>query len=142
MREDWNRRAKDDANYYVGFGRQRQSEEEFLASAGEIVPRLEAEFFRLPAAPSKERRALDIGCGPGRLMIPMSRHFGEIHGVDISDEMVKLAGHKLAGIPSAHAHVNSGSDLSLFGDGYFDFVYSWIVFQHIPSQNIVRNYLR
>src|SRR5260370_34973868 len=135
MREDWNRRAKDDANYYVGFARQRQSEEEFLASAGEIVPRLEAELFRLPAAPTEDRRALDIGCGPGRLMIPMSRHFGEIHGVDISDEMGKLAGHKLAGIPSAHAHVNSGADLSLVGAGYFDFGYSWLVLQRIHSHD-------
>ena len=24
-------------------------------------------------------------------MRPMSRHFGEIHGVDVSDEMIRLA---------------------------------------------------
>ena len=36
-------------------------------------------------------RALEIGCGPGRLMKPLSRNFGEIHGVDVSDEMVRLA---------------------------------------------------
>ena len=47
-------------------------------------------------------RALEIGCGPGRLMRPMSRHFVEIHGVDVSDEMIALAKEKLRDIPNAH----------------------------------------
>jgi len=63
-------------------------------------------------------------------------------GVDISDEMVALARRTLAAVPHAHVQVNSGSDLSLFPDGYFDFVYSWIVFQHIPSKDVVLGYLR
>ncbi|PYT22466.1 MAG: hypothetical protein DMG57_35255 [Acidobacteria bacterium] len=142
MREDWNRRAKSDANYYVAFAGERQDEEEFLATAAEVVPTLESQFFRLPPASTESRRALDIGCGPGRLMIPMSRHFGEVHGVDISEEMVALARQKLARIPNAHVHVNSGSDLRMFDDGYFDLVYSWIVFQHIPSKEVVLGYLR
>ncbi|HEV3196316.1 MAG TPA: class I SAM-dependent methyltransferase [Bryobacteraceae bacterium] len=142
MREDWNRRAREDANYYVAFARQKQSEEEFLATGAEIVARLESEFFRLPPAPLEARRALEIGCGPGRLMIPMSKHFGEIHGVDISEEMAVLARQNLARVQNAHLHVNSGSDLSMFNDCYFDFIYSWVVFQHIPSKEIVLSYLR
>lgn len=142
MRQDWNRRAKEDANFYVAFARENQTEEEFLASAREVVARLEAEFCRLPPTPKEDRRALEIGCGPGRLMLPMSRHFGEIHGVDISDEMVALARRTLAAVPHAHVQVNSGSDLSLFQDGYFDLVYSWIVFQHIPGKDVVLGYLR
>lgn len=140
MRADWNRRAREDANYYVAFA--TMNDEEFLATGARAVGGFEAEFHRLPPAAVGDRRALEIGCGPGRLMIPMSRHFGEIHGVDISDEMVALAKQKLAGTPNAHAHVNSGCDLSLFDDGYFDFVYSWIVLQHIPSKEVVLSYLR
>jgi hypothetical protein len=30
----------------------------------------------------------------------------------------------------------------MFADAYFDFIYSYIVFQHIPSREIVLNYLR
>jgi hypothetical protein len=62
--------------------------------------------------------------------------------VDVSEEMVALAGKRLSGIPNAQAHVNSGSDLSLFPDASFDLVYSWIVFQHIPGKDIVLSYLR
>src|SRR5581483_9630983 len=124
MRQDWNRRAKEDARFYVAFARENQTEEEFLASSREVVERLEAEFFRLPPKSGAGRRALEIGRGPGRLLLPMSRHFEEIHGVDISDEMVELARRTLAGAPHAHVQVNSGSDLSLFQDAYFDLFYS------------------
>jgi len=142
MREDWNRRAREDANYYVAFAREKQDDEEFLATAKAIVPTFEAEFARLPPAPKTGRRALEIGCGPGRLMIPMSEHFGEIHGVDISDEMAARARKNLAGIAHAHVHVNSGTDLGMFQDGYFDFVYSFVVFQHIPDKEVVLSYIR
>jgi len=72
----------------------------------------------------------------------MSRHFVEIHGVDVSDEMIALAREKLADVPSAHAHVTDGASLSQFEDESFDFVYSYAVFQHIPSREVVLQYLR
>jgi SAM-dependent methyltransferase len=142
MRAEWNHRATKDAHFYVAFGRQNQSEEDFLATAAEVVPVFEREFVRLRPAMPSERRALEIGCGPGRLMLPMSRHFGEIHGVDVSEEMAALARTRLADVPGAQVHVTSGADLGVLADAYFDFVYSYIVFQHIPSREIVLNYLR
>ncbi len=148
MRADWNRRAREDAHFYVAFGRRSQQEQEFLASAAEVTSALEPEFSRLPHGsrlPNDSevaRKALEIGCGPGRLMRPMSRHFGEIHGVDISDEMIRLAQEQLKDIPHARVHVTPDSSLSMFSGGSFDFVYSYIVFQHIPDRDIVLNYLR
>jgi SAM-dependent methyltransferase len=142
MRSDWNRRALEDANFYVAFGRRNQDEREFLSTAAEVTSALETEFSRLPPASPDRRSALEIGCGPGRLMRPMSRHFGEIHGADISDEMIRLAGEQLKDIPHAHVHVTPDSTLSMFADGSFDFVYSYIVFQHIPNRDVVLNYLR
>jgi SAM-dependent methyltransferase len=142
MRADWNRRAREDVHFYVAFGRRSQDEQEFLASAAEVMSALESEFPRLPASSSDVRRALEIGCGPGRLMRSMSRHFDEIHGVDISDEMVRLAQDQLKDIPQAHAHLTPDSSLSMFADNSFDFVYSYIVFQHIPNRDVVLNYLR
>jgi SAM-dependent methyltransferase len=141
MREDWDRRAREDAFYFAAFGRQRQDDHEFLASASDVVPTLECELVRLPPARTSERRALEIGCGPGRLMLPMSRHFGEIHGVDISQEMAALARERLCGVPRAHVHVVGGDGSLPFPEGYFDFVYSYIVFQHIPDAEVVLRYL-
>jgi len=141
MRADWNRRARKDAHFYVAFGRRSQDEQEFLAGAAEVMSALQPEFSRLPPSSSDARSALEIGCGPGRLMRPMSRQFGEIHGVDISDEMVRLACDQLKDIPHAHVHVTPDSSLGMFADNSFDFVYSYIVFQHIPNRDVVLNYL-
>jgi SAM-dependent methyltransferase len=138
MRDDWNSRAGEDANYYVAFGRRDQDEDEFFASAASVVRTLEWELPRL----SGRDAALEIGCGPGRLMRPLSRHFTEIHGVDVSDAMIALARQRLRHTPNAFPHHSSGSDLSLFPDEKFDFVYSYAVFQHIPSREVVFQYLR
>jgi ubiquinone/menaquinone biosynthesis C-methylase UbiE len=143
MRAEWNQRAREDAHYFVAFGRRDQDDEEFFSTASDLVRELETELKRLPAGvPAVQRRALEIGCGPGRLLRPMSRWFGEIHGVDVSDEMIARANEKLRDIPHAHAHHASGSDLALFPANHFDFVYSYAVFQHIPSSDVVFSYLR
>ncbi|MDQ6707063.1 MAG: hypothetical protein M3Z85_13940, partial [Acidobacteriota bacterium] len=49
MRAEWNERAREDANYYVAFGRREQDDEEFFATGADVVRSLEAELKRLPA---------------------------------------------------------------------------------------------
>src|SRR5450631_679450 len=128
MREDWNARAREDAGYYVAFGRRDSDDVEFFATATEVIKGLEWELRRVPLAQRGNWRALEIGCGPGRLMRPMSRHFVEIHGVDVSDEMIAIAKQRLADLPNAHPHHTDGASLSLFQDETFEFVYSYAVF--------------
>ncbi len=142
MRAEWNDRAREDAHYFVAFGRRDQDDDGFFETGAALAKELESELKRLPPAAPSTRRALEIGCGPGRLMRPLSRHFGEIHGIDVSDEMIARAKHNLREIPHAYPRAASGSDLSAFSDGYFDFVYSYAVFQHIPSAEVVLSYLR
>jgi len=141
MRADWNERAREDAYYYVAFGRKGQDDDEFFATAADVVRSLEQALKRLPAGDRRSRRALEIGCGPGRLMRPMSWNFGEIHGVDVSDEMVRMAVQKLESVPNAFPRRTNGTDLSGYEDEFFDFVYSYAVFQHIPSAEVVFSYL-
>src|SRR5258707_518697 len=142
MRADWNQRAVEDAYYYVAFGRRGQDDQEFFDSAADVIHALESELKRLPPADRRSRRALEIGCGPGRLMRPMSWNFGEIHGVDVSDEMIVLATENLKNIPNAFPVHSDGTGLSNYPDEMFDYVYSYAVFQHIPSADIVFSYLR
>src|SRR5579862_4784829 len=110
MRADWNARAGEDAYYYVAFGRREQDDEEFFSTAADVLRLLTGELKRLRGRDA----ALEIGCGPGRLMRPMSAHFGEIHGVDVSDEMIRLAEERLRSTPNAHPHRSSGADLAEF----------------------------
>src|SRR5436853_2390430 len=120
MREEWNQRALEDAHYYVAFARRGQDEDEFFATAAEVVRGLEAELKRLAPGDRRARKALEIGCGPGRLMRPMSWNFGEIHGVDVSDEMIRLAQEKLSNVPNAFPVLNDGTGLACYKDEAFD----------------------
>src|SRR5262249_53268956 len=145
MRDDWDRRAREDALYYVAFGRRQQSEEEFFgtAAAAQVLYAIRIELVRFPPfTDPKNLTALEIGCGPGRLLVPLSRFFGHVIGVDVAPEMVERARLNLAGISNARAEVCSGADLSAFDDESFDFCYSYAVFQHIPSREAVWSYLR
>src|SRR5260370_30003116 len=112
MRADWNGRAVEDAYYYVAFGRKGQDDNEFFASAADVVHALEADLKRLPPSPRRARRALEIGCGPGRLMRPMTWNFGEIHGVDVSDKMTPPAVQKLEYVTNDLPHATDGTSLS------------------------------
>jgi len=117
----------------------------FLPGGRDPVERLRHEQMRLPATANRRTwRALEIGCGTGRLMRVFSRDFGEIHGVDmsISNEEAESARQRLADIRHAHVHVTSGPGLPQFADESFDFVYSCDVFRRVPDREMVLDYMR
>ena len=62
--------------------------------------------------------------------------------MDISGEMIRQAKESLRNHPNAHVFQNNGSDLSVLGDIQVDFAFSYIVFQHIPSREVIRNYVK
>jgi SAM-dependent methyltransferase len=141
MRRDWDDRARSDAKYYVACQRRNQSDEEFDGGAQDIVARARRDYPHLPAAETRERRFLEIGCGLGRLMRSLAVDCGEIHGVDISPEMAAVGRTRLAHIPHAHFHVARNNDLAAFASASFDFVFSYAVFQHIPERALVFRYI-
>lgn len=79
-------------------------------------------------------RALDFGCGAGRLSQALADIFPEVCGVDISTSMIELA-QKFNKRPDRCKYIlNEQNNLGLFADGYFDFIYSSITLQHMePS---------
>jgi ubiquinone/menaquinone biosynthesis C-methylase UbiE len=87
-------------------------------------------------------RVLEIGCGAGRVTRALARFFGEVHAVDVSGEMVRLAKLALQDHPNASVYQNNGKDLTVVPEIPFDFAFSSIVFQHIPSREIIENYVR
>jgi SAM-dependent methyltransferase len=76
-------------------------------------------------------RALDFGCGVGRLTQALSTHFEEAHGVDVAASMIKLANELKPPEQNCHYHLNEEQDLGLFADDFFDFIYSRLVLQHM-----------
>ncbi len=91
---------------------------EILAEAtGEIVALLESW-----GSIGREKRALDIGCGIGRLEVALSPRLSEIHGVDVSERMVAAARRRCSGVPNASFSTCSGLDLAGIGDDRYDLV--------------------
>jgi 2-polyprenyl-3-methyl-5-hydroxy-6-metoxy-1,4-benzoquinol methylase len=77
-------------------------------------------------------KALDFGCGVGRLVIPLADVANEVTGVDISQSMLNEARKNCDERLINNVHfIKSNDDLSLLKDKY-DFIHSVIVFQHIP----------
>ena len=87
-------------------------------------------------------RVLDAGCGIGSLLqiIYSEGKNLELYGIDISKEMLKIAGQKL----------NDNAELSLksvekidFKDRSFDYIFSIDAFHHYANQKLaIRNFYR
>jgi len=98
---------------------------EFYASGqGEIdalVDKVSQMFgaWRTPAS------ALDFGCGVGRLSLAMTKWASSVTGYDISPGMLRLARDRTAAAASLRFTQE-------FPRGPFDWINSFIVFQHIP----------
>lgn len=84
------------------------------------------------------RRALDFGCGVGRLTQPLAAHFEKVDGVDIAPSMIELARTYNRHGDRVEYHLNASDNLELFADGTFDFIYSNITLQHMESRHSKR----
>ncbi len=104
----------------------------FARGRAEIDAALE-ELDRRGVRPSTDR-ALDFGCGVGRLSQALAERFEAVDGVDISRTMVERARDFNRHGERCRYHVNTVPDLALFGDATFDFIYSNITLQHIPPE--------
>lgn len=144
MQRDWDERARQNARYYVATAKEEWTDEEFFSSGRRTIEN-EVLTDMINICQGKDpgqMRVLEIGCGAGRVTRALAGLFGEVHGVDISGEMVKLARQALSDFPNAHVYQNNGRDLSVLPEGPFDFAFSSIVFQHIPSREVIANYVR
>ncbi len=84
--------------------------------------------------PLRRRRALDFGCGVGRLSQALAEHFDRVVGVDIAESMAQRARDYNRHGDRVEYRVNTTDDLKIFDGGSFDFVYSNITLQHIPPE--------
>src|SRR5438874_9403467 len=144
MRADCDQRARENARYYVNTEKTDWTDDEFFRSGEQTVAEeILTDMINIcQGKDPKQMTVLEIGCGAGRVTRALSNLFGEVHGVDVSGEMVKQARAALADRPNAHIYQNNGVDLSVVGNAVFDFAFSTIVFQHIPIRDVIENYVR
>lgn len=148
-KDTWNQLAKEDAEYYILSDKDKKGgkwdQASFLNKGKEqwLGFKNLLGHYGLAGATGKEKTALDMGCGVGRMAFAMSNDFKEVFGVDVSEIMIEKAQEyqKALGIANAKFSVNNGADLSSFSDGSLDFIFSYIVLQHCPSSKQVLKYI-
>ena len=114
--------------------------EEFFRTGEADAERALARAHEL-GRPARRVRALDFGCGVGRVTRALAGRFGEAVGVDLSESMVEQARRLNAKVANARFLVNAQPDLGELEDASFDLVYSRIVLQHLSSAGEALRYV-
>ena len=87
-------------------------------------------------------KALDFGCGIGRVTRALGKKFNKVYGVDISKKMINEAKKVNSNYRNIFFLNNTENNLKKFQDNHFDFVYSHITLQHIPKVEWIKNYIK
>ncbi len=137
MKGDWDRRARENARYYIATS-VPDDEAEFDASGARDVRYF---FDGIEHLLHASAVVLDIGCGIGRMDRHVAPRVKRLAGIDVSGEMVARARERLADLPNVEYHEGDGWSLAPLRSGSFDLVFSHIVFQHLP-RDVTRSYFR
>jgi SAM-dependent methyltransferase len=111
------------------------------ATVADTLARLERIFGTLPLD-----RALDYGCGVGRLLLPLARRSRAVVGADVAPAMLAEAERNLARAELGNATLREANDL--LGDDAdpgFDLIVSMITLQHLEpahALDVTRRLLR
>ena len=143
MKRDWDERARRNAKWFINTVKAEQSDEEF-----DELGRLEVEGligadlrFLTRGRDPQRLRALEIGCGLGRMTRALARLFGEVEATDVSGEMIRRARERLRDLPNVTLHETSGLDCRALPAESFDLIFSVYVFQHVPDVAAIRSNL-
>jgi SAM-dependent methyltransferase len=138
MREDWDRRAREgaEASIYTGA-------DDFVTSGEANYNQLLRPYLPilLRGKPAKDCRIVEIGCGIGRMTQWLAANFGFVDALDVSSAMLEAAQQRLGHLANIAFHLGSGSDLAPLASDSADLVFSYIVFQHIPSRSAIQGYV-
>ncbi len=125
---DWSVRQSEEASvalYSLG------SPQVLEAATGEIVDVLDGWGVL-----GETRRALDLGCGIGRLEQALSPRLGALCGIDVSSEMIQVARRRCASLPNVSLSECSGRDLRGWEDASFDLVFAVDSFPYLVQSGM------
>ena len=137
MREDWNERARQDAFLYIASWRKDWDEASFFASGEEDYLSLVAPVLQKLSFDPSAKSMAELGCGAGRMTRAFAQRFRSVSAVDISEEMQSRAKAFLHEFKNIGWIPTDGKSLVNLESASLDFVFSYLVLQHFPSQELV-----
>jgi ubiquinone/menaquinone biosynthesis C-methylase UbiE len=130
----WEKLAKENPKYYIFTDKGKNiSEKDFIESGKRDYKRL----IKDDKLVDKKGIALEIGCGIGRILPFMANDFDCAFGVDISKEMIEQAIKRIGHIKNIGLIETNGTSIPLV-DESVDFIFSYLVFQHFKTIEMVR----
>lgn len=81
-------------------------------------------------------RVLELGCGVGRIGRELARNCAHWTGVDISEQMIKHAQERMAGLDNIAFHQLHRSSLDMIPDAGIDKAYSLAVLCHMDKEDL------
>ncbi|MEN6292829.1 MAG: class I SAM-dependent methyltransferase, partial [Methanobacterium sp.] len=146
LKKNWNGLAKNNALWAIKTEKKEWGFEEFFKTGIIDIDNLINNLNTLKINISNNK-ALDFGCGVGRLTQGLSNYFECVYGVDISKTMINKANEFNINEFNNKCIflLNESETLALFDDDEFDLVYSNITLQHMDpkySKSYVEEFLR
>lgn len=142
MRRDWDERARRNAFHYIASWKQKWDLQSFLASGEKDYEALVAPVMERCGVRAAGEMMIELGCGAGRMTRSFARRYKRVMAIDISAEMLQRARE----IDTRQENILwvrvGGADLSCVADNSTDFLFSYLVLQHLPTDDLVFGYIR
>ena len=137
MRRDWDQRARRDAFLYIASWRKDWDEASFFESGEKDYLRVVQPILRKLQFDPANNSMVELGCGAGRMTRSFAQRFQSVTAVDISAEMQSRAKEYLQSFSNVRWVLSNGETLSCVESASVDFVFSYLVLQHMPDKEIV-----
>lgn len=137
MRRDWDERARRDAFLYIASWRTDWDEASFFESGEQDYLRLVHPILRKIQFDPTSKAMAELGCGAGRMTRSFAQRFLSVFAVDISAEMQSRAKQYLGSFSNIRWILSNGETLSDLESASVDFVFSYLVLQHMPTKETV-----
>jgi SAM-dependent methyltransferase len=141
-RSAWDEAGRRNPFYYIATERSDWNVDAFFASGESLLQRRIDPWLSKTLKDTRAATALEIGAGVGRLSRALSHRFAEVIAVDIAPSMAAKGRELNSDRRNLRFAVNAGNDLSEVASGSCDFVLCVWVFQHIPTIEIIDDYLK
>ena len=126
--------------FFTWFDNAKNKNAAFIRGAWDFIVHIALPSSKFLSTP-EEKIALEIGHGGGRILSAASRCFQSVIGVDIHENNEKVEDElKKRGINNFSLIKTDGKQIPI-ESGSVDFIYSFIVLQHIEKIEVFRTYL-
>lgn len=142
MRREWDERARKNSYHYIASWKKDWDINSFLASGEEDYRQLVSPILERCGIVVSGKIMIELGAGTGRMTRNFASRYEQVLALDVSAEMLSQ-GHQ---IHSGQQNICwlrvSGTDLACILSCSTDFVFSYLVLQHLPTQELTLSYVR